>query len=610
MNNYRKFLFCLTFLLSFVALSVMAAEVEVDKYGISVKGADTSKENKSTQVPVKKNLTIHAISHDSLIVRFVQFLENFPFYSSKQIEEDSVVIGNHVENLKNWSDKERYINDKDLRPLLSSLKDSIAYYKAQDSLVISTFFNLYKKGQIADKRTVCGDMKEILAERCSLRESYAIGLESALAEEDKTTLPTTQMSPQIIAVCVVGLLLVLFLFLWYRRARKNEKAATKRETSYSSSSGGDTDAIVIRNTTSTVLRKLNLDDVKDNDEYFKIACADFCADSAVRYIYFKNTCIKDIYGMYADDLRNPENPKEDGCMVLGRWVLDENSHKYDVSLEQIVLPGDDAVFSEYELNFGGKIKLKMSDKLRRLRSETNLQYDLTCWVHSHPGLGVFFSNSDNNVHIQLKHPMHPNFLTAIVVDILTPEQEFGIFTFRDDSTLNSKNDLTKLYSLDTLYKWAVGSIRSSFRAEDHFNTLEHVKSPIAECHSIQLSNGSVIDMGMIIAEAVNGQVALVHGYLQQYDDTTVCVVAKVDKAEVVPDNEVIGCFVVASYCSIPSIRKTIASYLDKVRFVLVYTASDDLLTSIPVVNGDLCDNEDCYGEQKIEDLKIWTRRKR
>ena len=68
--------------------------------------------------------------------------------------------------------------------------------------------------------------------------------------------------------------------------------------------------------------------------------------------------------------------------------------------------------------------------------KTNLQYDLACWVHSHPGLGVFFSNSDANVQMQLKHSTHPNFLTAIVVDILTPNQELGIFTFKPDSTIS------------------------------------------------------------------------------------------------------------------------------------------------------------------------------
>ena len=104
--------------------------------------------------------------------------------------------------------------------------------------------------------------------------------------------------------------------------------------------------------------------------------------------------------------------------------------------------------------------------------------------------------------------MHPNFLTAIVVDILTPDQDLGTFTFRSDSTLNSKSDLTKMYSLEIMYKWAVGSLRTSFKAEDHFNTLAQVKTHIAECLAIQLSNGAIIDMGMLTAESGNGLVAI------------------------------------------------------------------------------------------------------
>ena len=167
--------------------------------------------------------------------------------------------------------------------------------------------------------------------------------------------------------------------------------------------------------------------------------------------------------MYAEDLQKPENPKEDGCMVLGRWVYDSESQEYYVSLEQIVLPGDDAVFAEYELNFGGKIKLKVVELLRKLRRETNFQYDLTCWVHSHPGLGVFFSNSDVTVQMQLKHPSHPNFLTAIVVDILTPDMDLGIFTFKRDETINSRNDLKKMYSLREWYEWAIENMNEDLK---------------------------------------------------------------------------------------------------------------------------------------------------
>ena len=259
--------------------------------------------------------------------------------------------------------------------------------------------------------------------------------------------------------------------------------------------------------------------------------------------------------MYAEDLRNPENPKEDGCLVLGRWVQDKETQKYDVSLEYTVYPGDDAVFTEFELNFGGKIQLKKTEKLRKLRLETDMQYDLTCWVHSHPGLGVFFSNSDDNVHKQLSNPLRPHFLLAFVEDILTPNQEMGIFTYRTDATINAKSDLTKQYSLEVLYKWAVSSERKAFKADDYYNSLMNAKSRINGCSNIYLSNGAVIDMALLSAEQHNGFVGVVHGFARQSDDKADFVVATVSSKETIPDNEPIGLFVIASHCSIPSIRK-------------------------------------------------------
>lgn len=147
----------------------------------------------------------------------------------------------------------------------------------------------------------------------------------------------------------------------------------------------------------------------------------------------------------------------------------------------VVFPGDDAVFKEYELNFGGKIKLRIAEKLRKLRRETNLQYDLVCWIHSHPGLGVFFSNSDDNVQMQLRHSQHPYFLIAFVVDILTSEQEMGIFTFRKDGTMNSKGDLTKMYSLENMYKWALESDKASFNPDNYHNILASSKMQSPTC---------------------------------------------------------------------------------------------------------------------------------
>ena len=372
--------------------------------------------------------------------------------------------------------------------------------------------------------------------------------------------------------------------------------------------------IIVRRKTTSILKKQSLADVLHNDNYFKIDCADFCADSAVRRMYIKNTCIKEIYNMYADDLRNPENPKEDGCMVLGRWVHDDETDEYYVSLEHVVLPGDDAVFQEYELNFGGKIKLRVAEKLRRLRKDTELQYDMTCWVHSHPGLGVFFSNYDNGVHLQLKHATHPKFLTAIVVDILTPDMEFGIFTFKrsGEMVVNSRQDITRLYSLEELYQWALESERSSFKPEDHYNALEAASERDEACDGIQLGNGAVIDICQLLAEDAGktGLIGFGHGYPHTHGIHTEFVIEKVSAADEVPDFEKLGCFIVGSHLSLPSIQKAVGAHAETCKFVMFYSTAQDTLVSMPILKGDLLMDEKYFSEVKLEDLKIWTRRKR
>lgn len=408
-----------------------------------------------------------------------------------------------------------------------------------------------------------------------------------------------------------GLLVVVTIISLWNAVKKNQKKKYG-EAINKAVPGKSTDdvGIVVRHKTMSVMQKQNIDDVKGNGNYMEVACSDFCDDSAVTKMYIKNTCIIGIYNMYAEDLRNPENPKEDGCMVLGRWVHDEQNDEYCVSLEEIVLPGSDAVFSEYQLNFGGQIKMKMMEQLKKMRQETELQYDLTCWVHSHPGLGVFFSNDDHNVHILHKHPTHPKFLTAIVIDILTPEQELGIFTFKHDESINSQYDLKKLYSLAEWYKWAVKSKQNSLRSEDHFNTLKDAPSHSNDCYRIELTNGAIIDMDKLTAFPKNKPVHFVHGFTNLEEKQSIHVATKIDEAESVPDYDLVGCFVVVTNRSLPSITKATSNYYKRIKFVLVYSTSDGLLTTIPVINNGLCNDESFYGEQQLEDLKIWTRRKR
>ena len=553
------------------------------------------------------------IGMSKLIPDFCQYLETQPYFNTTSINEEGEQIDQHIKSLENWKDKKAYIEEKHLQQLIADKRDSLNHYRNQAILLTSTFMNKYNDYQVINDTAVIDSIVTIVDDKLALRENNIRKLESSVSEvlTDKGSF-WSNLDWKLIGLCAWLSLMAFALAYWFIRAsRKNRMSrnSAKSITPQVSAEEAST-AIVVRRKTTAILKTQSLEDVVDNPAYKQIDCKDFCQESAVRRIYIKNTCIKDIYNMYAEDLRNPDNPKEDGCMILGRWVLDNETKEYYVSLEHIVLPGDDAIFSEYELNFGGKIKLKVQDKLRKLRRETNLQYDLTCWVHSHPGLGVFFSNSDSNVQMQLKHHNHPNFLTAIVIDILTPEQELGIFTFKPDSSINSKADLIKLYSLEEWYQWAIESERNSFNRDNHLDCLSNAKTHTDNCQGIQLNNSSIIDLGMLITEPVNSFVGLVQGYPHQEGLKTEYVATKVSKDTSVDDKELIGCFITAQHCSIPTVRKALADYLGKIKFVLVYSASDGMLTTIPVQDNALYTDEKYYSEQKFEDLKIWTRRKR
>ena len=547
----------------------------------------------------------------SIINAFIQRLEQDLFWSDASVNAYIKEIKDHIDFLGITTDREQYITAKKLNKLIKEKGGEIKEYKKNIDKKTEDFLKIYNDYKIESNFDYKDSIRHILEEKLSRREEATLNLKDVIDSNKETeSFDVTKLDKSaFIQIGVIGLIIIILLAA-LKILSKKKKQKNKQVNIQQVSANNASPSIVVRRKTTSILKKQSLDDVIGNQAYLKVECTDFCGDSAVRRIYIKNTCIKDIYNMYADDLRNPDNPKEDGCMVLGRWVFDKDRNEYDVSLEEIVRPGDDAVFQEYELNFGGKIKLKVAEKLRKLRRETNLQYDLTCWVHSHPGLGVFFSNSDNSVQMQLKHPSHPKFLTAIVVDILTPQQEFGIFTFKHDSSINSANDLRKMYSLEELHKWAVESDRNTYKSDDYFNILSKAESVYGSIQSIQLSNGAIIDISSISTDTKIGLAGWAHGYINQYNGKNILVVNSVSKEDKSHDDDLLGCMVIGTLCSIPSIKKAISDYLPKIKFVMFYSVKDETITTIPVINMELSMSDKYCTEEKIEDLKIWTRRKR
>ena len=575
------------------------------------------------QAQAVKGTNTEPLQSAKVVSSFRQYVETIPYLKEAEMASLNKDIDNHINCLKNSTDKEAYITMHDLRYFIANQRDSIERYQGKKTMMIEDFLDQYGNQEFEDRQTCVEQMQAMLNYKLGPCETNLNLLERELnAKEEKAFLGLDKQTLIIIGSCIGILLLLLLIYAISRSGKKKEAVPVANYRSPHANSNNNAESgIVVRRKTATILKKQSLEGVIDNPDYMKVDVEDFCYDSAVRRIYIKNTCIEELYNMYVNDQNAPEQAREYGCMVLGRWVHDAESNEYYVSLEQIVLPGDDALLEEYELNFGGKIKLKVLEELRKLRRETNLQYDLTCWVHSHPGLGIFFSNSDSSVQMQLKHPTHPNFLTAIVVDTLTPGMELGIFTFHRDTTINTKNDLKQLYSLEEWYDWAKESLAGSskqksmdaettFNSDDYFSTLANASSHSNVCNGIELSNNMVVDICMALTGHSNGIVGHIHGKAVQQGTKAVYLAEQLVENEQQATLPMIGSFVVAQHCSIPSVRKFVEDRLSQIHFVLVYTPADGLLTSIPVIDNDLCTDIKYYGEHKLENLKQWTKRSR
>ena len=562
------------------------------------------------------------VTMEEVIGNFQQYVEDIPYFNEATIQSLNDEVTAHIEKLQNWKDRDAYIEDNHLTEFVSSQKDELTKQKDEVGNLIDQFMMQYSGKQITDS-TACRDsLENIVYDKLVRLETSLNQLEREMNAKPENQLGGLPMNAILGIVGAIVALLVIWTIVSATRKRKSKPAPVAKTTNVnrgSANTGSGEAGIVVRRKTATILKKQSLEDVIDNPHYMKINLEDCCYESAVRRMYIKDSCLVDIFNMYLPDVEDPDNAREFGCMVLGRWVYDAENSEYYVSLEQIVLPGDDAVFDEYELNFGGKIKLKVLELLRKLRRETNLQYDLTCWIHSHPGLTVFFSNADSNVQDQLKHPQHPKFLTALVVDTFTPTMETGVFTYHRDMTLNTRNDLKKLYSLVEWYEWAQKSVDSEYEASDetpaetdtpYFNTLAESKEHTTACFGINLSRDTIVDLCMSLSNQTNGIAGFIHGHAKTKDQLTEFVAERLSNKEKEENMESVGCFVVAPHLSIPSVRKVVGEKVGQFKFVLVYTPNDGVLTSIPVMADDLCSYESYYGSQKLEDLKLWTKNNR
>lgn len=420
--------------------------------------------------------------------------------------------------------------------------------------------------------------------------------------------------PVCIVVVAVALVLLTVVF-WRRRQKKDETPVARPKT----------DSLeVVEVVKNEQLR--GLDFVKiDSAAYYNIDLRQVFDDTAVHNIFIHHSVVKKMYDFFTHSLESGEITNETGCYFVGCWEYDSaDNSTYNISLEEIVEPGDDLEPGEFSFNFGLKIGVKLNSTIASLSQATGRDYVHTVWMHSHPGLGLFLSSHDLLVQRQLAYSDAKNRLVAFVVDTNTPNLELAVFSAKHDGTMNNKEELKRLYSLEELYSWSRKAHVSSDDTHSAANqTVNTQQVDLDNYHALQLNHqgnnrtlnvylgGSVINAIDDILYELEGKQQL-GGFLVGTRDNRGNIVVNechaIKEESPVPD-DALGIFVVDNELDDDVLYKR---YFNKTKCncVFVGRGEDELLILIrdsaestfpPITDAAAC---------SMKPMKEWLRRKR
>lgn len=334
----------------------------------------------------------------------------------------------------------------------------------------------------------------------------------------------------------------------------------------------------------------------NKNDYYAVNMNELFDDTAIKTVYFSRAIIGKLNSFFKGFLENSERTNETGCYLIGCWDYNDSNNQYDISIEQMVLPGKDAVFNEYTLNFGREIGITLSTMIDDLVEKTKQDYVRTSWMHSHPGLGLFLSSHDLIVQKQLTYSDAPNRLLAIVIDTNTPDWSMAMFTPRTNGMMNNKQELKKTISFDTLYLWSKQKSTSQ-SANSDFYTLR-VSMP--GMNTINFSDKSINQMDDIVYSGKNGIAGYFYGSKRGND-------IYIDKCLQYNNVDAVGCLMNDSRISCDSIPASLTAIVDGCDFIMVCCNSDKMSLFVKKDNFyQKCPQCDTA----FMEYKEWTRRKR
>ena len=362
----------------------------------------------------------------------------------------------------------------------------------------------------------------------------------------------------------------------------------------------------------------------DHGKYYIINMNAIFDDTAIEKVYISRDCILGIYRFFLEFLKSNNKTNETGCFIIGRWE-EASSNTYNISLEEVIEPGNDAIYGEYELDFGTQIGIGLESAIIDIRQTTHKDYVQTCWIHSHPGLGLFLSNHDLVVQSQLVYSEHPTRMLAMVIDSNTESLDTALFTAKRSGEMNNKEDMNLILSFEKISQWAKGiqseqteEIEKNINVCD-FNTFdfyEHISNtPNIGISKFLFSGSAIIDMDYITTSDAQGLKGYFYGRMlhkQNYSSQNQALIETFHTAKLENGEEPIGCLLVLHQFNYQSTIAKYESIIGRYDFFVVYNPwQDDLKIIARSLDGRyLIDAEHDLIPLQMMEVRKWTRRRR
>ena len=306
---------------------------------------------------------------------------------------------------------------------------------------------------------------------------------------------------------VVLLLLVIGIFFYIFAILRNKRIEKEKQIYRAANK---TVLIEEEDVVEEVSYIVNISDIKEKAgiDYYEIKMSQIHDDTTIQTVYFSRKAIFEIYKFFSDFLKRSDKTNETGCWLVGRWDYAVSPYQqiYDICIESLVPPGDDAIYGEYILNFGAKIGITLNYAIENLCEKSGKEYVHTAWMHSHPGLGLFLSGQDLNVQSQLAHSQHNGRMLAIVLDSNTPDFKMAFFAPKKDGSMNNDKELKTTLSLETMYQWAKTAPEKAIIkpkvSQTKIDKQNYYDIPMLDennmSHQVLFSGSVIIDMDMAV----------------------------------------------------------------------------------------------------------------